>query len=521
MAVQIHPTEKQKQSEFAQLLEKKEGKTSLEEGGLVRGKIVQITDNFAIIDIGFKSEGRISINEFKDRSGELTIKPGDEVDLLLENIEDDQGFITLSKERADTFKAWDALVKIQDEGGLVEGTVVGKVKGGLVIDVGVKAFLPTSQIDARPVRSVDRYLGKKYKFKIVKLNKRRGNIVLSRKDAMPAESGPGVREDILQNIKEGQLIEGTVKNVTEYGAFVDLGGMDGLLHVTDMSWGRVGHPSDLFKVNDAIKVVVLKIDSETKRVSLGYKQLQDDPWKGIEGKFPVGSKIKGRVVSLADYGAFVELCPGVEGLVHVSEISWNKKMKHPSQELTPGQEAEAIVLDCDVEARRIALGMKQLKPNPWDVLEKQYPVGSKMDGVVRNLTDFGLFVDCGVGMDGLVHISDLRWVQNFQHPDEIYKKGDRAEVVILNIDRDQERFALGIKQLLPNPWSNIKANYFRGTPVDGKVVKVKPYGVEIEVEEGIVGLLPKPAKEFKEGETVAVEVDLLEEEARKFYFKIK
>ncbi len=449
MAVHIHPSDKQKQSEFAKLLEKKGAKASVEEGSLVQGKIVGITNNFVVIDIGFKSEGQIPVTQFKDRSGNLTVQVGDPVEVLLENIEGEEGRISLSKERADTFKAWDTLVKIQEEGGTVEGVVIGKVKGGLFVDVGVKAFLPSSQIDSRPVRSLDRYMGKRFRFKIVKLNKKRGNIVLSRKELTEGE--PGGRPEVLQHLKQDQVLDGTVKNITDYGAFVDLGGIDGLLHVTDMSWGRVGHPSDLFKVGDTIKIMILKIDETTQRVSLGVKQLQDDPWKAIEGRFPVGSKIKGRVVSLADYGAFVELSPGVEGLVHISEISWNKKLKHPSQELTVGQEAEAIVLDCDVASRRIALGMKQLRPNPWDLLEREHPVGSKMEGTIKNVTDFGLFVDCGVGIDGLVHLSDIDWVPTFSHPSEAYKKGDKVEVVILNVDRDQERFSLGMKQLKPKP----------------------------------------------------------------------
>ena len=520
MAVQIQPTEKQKQSEFAKLLEGEGKKSSMEEGSLVKGKVVRITDNFVVVDIGFKSEGQIPIYEFKNRAGELLVAVGEEVEVLLENIEGQEGLITLSKEKADTFKSWDSLVKIQEEGGFVEGVIVGKVKGGLSVDVGVKAFLPSSQVDVRPSRNVDRYLGKRFQFKIIKLNKRRGNIVLSRKEAQEKEQGRS-KEEVMQTIKEGQVVDGTAKNITDYGVFVDLGGMDGLLHVTDMSWGRVSHPSDMFTVGDNIKVKVLKVDETSKRISLGLKQLQDDPWQGVGGKFPVGSKIKGKIVSLADYGAFIELAPGVEGLVHVSEISWNKKMKHPSQELSVGQEAEAIVLDCDTEARRIALGMKQLKPNPWDLLDKQYPVGSKVSGVVRNITDFGLFVDCGVGVDGLVHISDMSWVQNFSHPEEACKKGDKVEAVILNIDREQERFSLGLKQLQSNPWDTIRSEFAKGTEAKGKVVKVQPSGAVIELAGDVTGLLPKSFGDFKEGEKLELEVDVLDEEARKFHLKTK
>lgn len=450
MPVQIQPTDKQQQSEFAKLFEKAEGKNTVAEGSIVQGKVVHIGDEFVIVDIGFKSEGHVLTNEFRDHQGKITIEEGDTVEVLLESIEGHQGMLLLSKEKADTFKSWDALVKIQEEGKTVDGIIVGKIKGGLIVDVGVKAFLPSSQIDFRPVRGVDKMMGKRFAFKIIKLNKRRGNIVLSRKEAMEKEEGRS-RGEIIQNIQEGQVIEGAIKNITDYGAFVDLGGMDGLLHVTDMSWGRVGHPSDLFRVGDSIQVKVLKVDPNTNRVSLGVKQLQADPWQGVEGKFVVGSKIQGKITTLADYGAFVELAPGVEGLVHISEISWNKKMKHPSQELSIGETVEAIVLDCDLEARRIALGMKQLKANPWNLLEQKCPVGSKVEGTVRNITDFGLFIDCGVGIDGLVHVSDIDWVQKFTHPSEVHKKGDKVEAVVLNIDREQERFALGLKHLKPKP----------------------------------------------------------------------
>ena len=520
MAITIEPTEKQKKSEFAQLFKKEEGKADIHPGQLVQGRIVQITNDYVMIDIGYKSEGQIATNEFKDAEGNLTVEPGDKVEVLVENIEDEEGRVMLSKERADSFKAWDHLAKIQEEGGVVEGIVKGKIKGGLMVDVGIKAFLPGSQIDVRPARNLDRYIGKTYRFKILKLNKRRGNIVLSRREAMEREPSQE-QTAALQGLKEGQMIEGTVKNITDYGAFVDLGGIDGLLHVTDMSWGRVGHPSDLFKVGGTVKVVILKINEENRRVSLGYKQLQADPWQGIEGEFPVGSKIKGRVVSLADYGAFVELKPGVEGLVHISEISWNRKLKHPSQELNAGDTVEAIVLDCDVNARRIALGMKQLKPNPWDTLEKEYPAGSKIKGTVRNITDFGLFIDCGVGLDGLIHLSDIDWIQNFARPDEVHQRGDKIEAVVLHIDREQERFSLSLKQLKKSPWEKILSKYAPGTQAKGKVEGINSAGAVIRLEKEIDGLLLKPSQELKAGDKVEVEVVEATEETRKFHFKLK
>ena len=520
MAAIIQTTQKQSSSEFAKLFESTAAKTPIEEGNIIKGKVVKITDDFVILDIGFKSEGQIPKNEFKNAQGQLTVQEGDEVEVLLENIEDDNGMIRLSKERADALKAWDTLVKIQDEDGVVEGVVIGKIKGGLVVDVGVKAFLPGSQIDVRPQKNLDRYLGKKFKFKILKLNKRRGNIVLSRKGLAEKETD-GLKEALFQNIKVWQVFEGNVKNVTDYGVFVDLGGIDGLLHVTDMSWGRINHPSDMFKAGNDIRVVVLKYDETNHRVSLGYKQLQEDPWTGVEGRFPVGSRIKGKVVSLTDYGAFVELSPGIEGLVHISEISWNKKMKHPSQELTVGQEVEAIIMDCDVTARRIALGMKQLRPNPWELLTQQYPVGSKVKGTVRNVTDFGVFVDCGVGVDGLIHISDISWVQNFSHPQDLYKKGDAVEVVVTNVDPDGERFSLSLKALQGNPWETIRSRYPQGTQVEGTVLALQANGVQIGLGGDVAGFLPKAdaAKELKIGDKLNLVVQTVDEEGRKFYLK--
>lgn len=522
MATVIKPTEEQQKSPFAKLLEDHAASRSMEEGSLISGSVVHITHDFVVVDVGFKSEGVIPINEFKNPQGEMTVEIGDTIDVFLENLEDDAGMVRLSKERADALRAWDSLVKIQDEDGIVEGIVLSKVKGGLFVDVGVKAFLPGSQIDTRPVRNLDKYVGKTFHFKILKLNKRRGNIVLSRKEAMTKENSSR-KEEILQNIKEGQVMKGTVKNVTDYGAFVDLGGIDGLLHVTDMSWGRVNHPSDLFKVGGDIKVVVLKYDTDTNRVSLGYKQLQADPWSGAEGLFTVGSKITGRVVSLTEYGAFVELSPGIEGLVHISEISWNKKMKHPSQELEVNQQVDAIILDCDLPNRRVALGLKQLKENPWNIIERDFPVGSKVSGTVRNITDFGLFVDCGVGLDGMIHISDIDWVQNFTVPQDLYKKGDKIEALVANIDKENERFSLSLKQLSDNPWDRIRMHYPEGAEVDGKVVFKGPSGAIVELEEGVRGLLPveEVNGELTGGASVALIVSKVHEESRQFHLKQK
>src|SRR3989338_3137226 len=521
MPIIIQPTEKQKSSEFGKLLQEQETQEIIEDGSLVKGKIVQLTQDFAIVDIGFKSEGQVPVREFRNQKGQLTVQIGDEVELLLENMDDDQGLIHLSKERADAVKAWDTLVKIQESDGVVEGVVVSKIKGGLVVDVGVKAFLPGSQIDVRPVRSLDKYVGKKFHFKILKLNKRRGNIVLSRKGAVDKDQGQ-LKEAALQNIKEGQVLEGSVKNVTDYGVFVDLGGVDGLLHVTDMSWSRIQHPSEMCRVGDSIRVMMLKYDETTQRISLGLKQLKEDPWTQAEGKFLVGSRIKGKVVSLTDYGAFIELAPGIEGLVHISEISWNKKLKHPSQALTVGQEVEAIVMDCDIAARRIALGIKQLTPNPWETLSEKNPVGSKISGTVRNITDFGVFLDCGVGVDGLIHISDLAWVQNFSHPQEIAKKGETLEAVVVNIDPENERFSLSLKQLQPNPWDTIQSQYPQETSSEGSVVSLNTAGAVVDLKKGITGLVPKAklSKEVKVGEKLSLVVQTVDPEARKFHLKL-
>lgn len=520
MPVIIEPSEKQSGSEFAKLLEEQQEMRPVEEGKILKGRVLKVTHDYVVVDVGFKSEGQIPIHEFKDPDGNVKVEPGSEIEVYLEKLEDEEGVVKLSKERADALKAWDTLVAMQEKGELVEGNVLTKVKGGLMVDVGVKAFLPGSQIDLRPARNLDKYVGKKFKFKILKLNKRRGNIVLSRKEALLEQKGQ-MREDTLQNITIGGVMEGTVKNITDYGAFVDLGGIDGLLHVTDMSWGRVGHPSEIFQVGDTLRVMVLKYDESTHRVSLGLKQLQDDPWLEVEGKFPVGSRIRGKVVSLADYGAFVELMPGVEGLVHISEISWNKKLKHPSQELSEKAQVEAIVLDCDIENRRIALGMKQLKENPWDMIEKKMQVGAKVSGTIRNITDFGLFLDCGVGVDGLVHISDIDWVQNFHLPQDLFKKGETLEVVVAHIDRDNERFSLSRKQLTPNPWEIIRAKYAEGTRLKGKVLSKNPAGAVIEIHHEIAGLLPvaEGGSDAAEGEELDLEVAVAEESSRRFHLK--
>ena len=453
-------------------------------GDVVLGTIVQVTDDHVVVDVGYKSEGVIPLYEFKDEEGKIDIKVGDEVDVLFERRENDSGLIGLSKEKADRQKIWGSL----EEGAVVEGKIVGRIKGGLTVDIGINAFLPGSQVDLRPVRNLEKLLGASFDFKIIKLNKRRGNIVLSRR-VLLEEQRESMRSDTLETLSEGQEVEGIVKNLTDYGSFIDLGGIDGLLHITDMSWGRVNHPSDVLSVGEKIKVKILKYDRERERVSLGLKQITPDPWLEVESVYPVGGKVQGKVVSLTDYGAFVELEDGVEGLIHVSEMSWTKRIKHPNKILTVGDEVETVVLALDIPNRRISLGLKQIEPNPWEVIGEKFPIGTIIEGQVKNITDFGVFIGVDEGIDGLVHISDLSWTKRVKHPSEIFKKGDTVKAVVLNIDRDNERFSLGLKQLTPDDWASIPVKYSPGTLVRGKATSVTDFGVFLEIEEGIEGLI--------------------------------
>ncbi len=453
-------------------------------GDVVVGTVVQVNDDNVVVDVGYKSEGVIPLAEFKDEQGKIDIKVGDEIDVLFERRENESGLIGLSKEKADRQKIWGSL----EEGAVVEGKIVGRIKGGLTVDIGINAFLPGSQVDLRPVRNLEKLLGATFDFKIIKLNKRRGNIVLSRR-VLLEEQRESMRSDTLETLAEGQVIEGIVKNLTDYGSFIDLGGIDGLLHITDMSWGRVNHPSDVLSVGEKIKVKILKYDRERERVSLGLKQITPDPWLEVESVYPVGAKVKGKVVSLTDYGAFVELEDGVEGLIHVSEMSWTKRIKHPNKLLTVGDEVETVVLALDIPNRRISLGLKQIEPNPWEVIGEKFPVGTIIEGQVKNITDFGVFVGVDEGIDGLVHISDLSWTKRVKHPSELFKKGDTVKAVVLNIDRENERFSLGLKQLTPDPWEAIPVKYAPGTIVRGKATSVTDFGVFLEIEEGIEGLI--------------------------------
>jgi small subunit ribosomal protein S1 len=471
---------------FAEIFEK--STTGIKEGEVVRGKVLSVDEDHVQIDVGFKSEGLVPTWEFMDDDGTVLVGPGDQVDVLVEEAEDQSGRIVLSKEKADRLLIWDEISRAYKADEAVEGTVVSRVKGGLAVDIGVKAFLPGSQVDLRPVRNLEQVVGQKLKFKIIKFNKRRGNIVLSRRALLETERQK-LRAATLETLAPGQIIDGVIKNLTDYGAFIDLGGIDGLLHVTDMSWGRVNHPSELFQVGDEIKVKVLKFDPESERVSLGLKQIQPDPWIDASIRYPIGKRIKGRVVSLAEYGAFVELEPGIEGLLHVSEMSWTKRIKHPSKVLSGGDEAEAVVLDVDDKERKISLGMKQIEPNPWSVIEQTYPVGTRVKGLVRNITNFGIFVGLEEGIDGLVHVSDISWTEQIKHPSEKFKKGDEVEAVVLKIDKENEKFSLGIKQLETNPWEEILKKYPVGSEVTGEVTNVADFGAFVRLEDGIEGLI--------------------------------
>lgn len=481
---------------FMELYE--ESLRSIQEGEVVGGEIVHIDKEYVLVDIGYKSEGQIRIEEFIDGDGNLTAKVGDKVDVLLERKENEEGLIILSKEKAAKIKIWDEIKEVYEQDHTIRGKIVSRVKGGLSVDIGLQAFLPGSQVDLRPIRDMDSLVGTEHDFKIVKYNKRRGNIVLSRRAILETKR-KALREKTLKNLEENAILEGAVKNITDYGLFIDLGGIDGLVHITDMSWGRVGHPSEMFQVGDKITVKVLNFDRERERVSLGIKQLTPDPWSNAAEKYATNTRIQGRVVSLTDYGAFVEIEEGVEGLIHVSEMSWTRKIRHPSQILSVGNTVDVMVLNIDAAKKRISLGMKQVEPNPWDIIAEKYPVGTTIEGKIKNITDFGIFIGIDEGIDGLVHISDISWTRRIKHPSEVYKKGEEVQAVVLNIDKKNERFSLGIKQLVVDPWNEIPEKYKAGTRVTGTITNVTDFGIFVELEEGIEGLihvseLPKDKK---------------------------
>ncbi len=475
--------------EYARLLDLYDNSfRHIAEGEVVKGTVLKVTETEVVVDVGFKSEGIIAVDEFLDENRQITVQPGDVVDVLLERTEDREGYVVLSREKAEKMKIWDEVEKAYSEKKVVVGRVIERIKGGLAVDIGVRAFLPGSQIDVRPVRNLDALKGQDLRMRVIKVNKKRGNIVLSRKVLLEEENAEK-KKHTLETLAEGKVLRGVVKNITDYGAFIDLGGIDGLLHITDMSWGRVGHPSEVLKVNDEIDVIVLKYDPATERVSLGHKQLVADPWSAVSERYPVGLRVSGKVVSLTDYGAFIELEPGVEGLIHVSEMSWSKRVKHPSKILNVGDGVDAMVLGVDATARRISLGLKQVEQNPWHDLAEKYPVGTRIKGKVRNLTEFGAFVEVEEDIDGLIHISDMSWSKRIKHPSEVLKKGDVVDAMVLNIDAENQRLSLGLKQLATDIWDDFFSRHHVGGIIEGKVVRMTNFGAFVELDEGIEGLI--------------------------------
>jgi small subunit ribosomal protein S1 len=502
----------------------------VEEGQVVQGRIVQIDKEFALVDIGYKSEGQVPIAELTRPDGAIDGQVGDTIDVMVERWDDEDGIVLLSKEKASKIKVWEDIRKAFEEDSLVTGVITSRVKGGLSVDVGVPAFLPGSQVGLRPVRDLDKMVGETFEFKVLKYNRKRSNIVLSRRVILEKER-EAKRAETLATIHEDKVMTGVVKNITEYGAFIDLGGIDGLLHITDMSWGRIGHPSEIFSVGDDVSVQVLNLDLERERVSLGLKQLVPDPWTTAEEKYPIGSHVTGKVVSFTDYGAFIELEKGIEGLIHVSEMSWTKKIRHPSKIVSVGETVEAVVLNISAENRRISLGMKQVVPNPWDVVSEKYPVGTTIEGKIKNITDFGLFIGIDEGIDGLVHISDISWTKRIKHPSELYKKSDVVQAIVLNIDKQSERFSLGVKQLQKDPWETIPERYEVGDKITGSITNVTDFGLFVELEEGIEGLahvsevsrekIKTPVGKFQLGDIISAKVININPKERRIGLSVK
>jgi small subunit ribosomal protein S1 len=520
MAIGDHEYGDTERNDLVKMYEGTLGKIS--EGEIVRGRIVAIGDTEVTVDIGFKSEGNVPLAEFKNRD---ELKVGDIIEVFLEAVENKDGVLVLSRKRADFMRIWERVTKSFETGEVLQGRCVRRIKGGIVVDLlGIDAFLPGSQIDVRPVRDFDAFIGKTMDFRVVKINGPSENVVVSHKILVEEEMS-GQRKAIIESLEKGQILEGTVKAITDFGVFVDLGGVDGLVHITDLSWGRINHPSEIVKLDQTINVVVLDFDQEKKRISLGYKQLQPHPWENIQNKYPVGTKVVGKVVSLADYGAFVEIEKGIEGLIHISEMSWTQHIKHPSQVVSMGQMVDAIILSLDKDAKKLSLGIKQLEPDPWLTLMQKYPEGSRHKGVVRNLTNFGVFVELEQGVDGLVHISDLSWTKKVRHPGEIVKKGDELEVVILGVDVSQRRISLGHKQIEDNPWDRFGDQYRVGTEVEGKIVRIIEKGVIVELPLGVDGFVPVSqlsttqvkniADKFKVGDPLPLKVVEFDKDTKK------
>jgi len=472
---------------FAELFEQEDNNTVITVGEVALGTVVGLSSDAALIDVGDKAESYIPLAEFRHEDPDRVVKIGDQFEVFIEKRKDEGGLL-LSREKAIAIKVWEQIATIQEEDGNIEGRIDNRVKGGMSVDIGVPAFLPYSQIDLRPVKDLDGLIGQTFEFKILKFNRKRNNVVISRR-AILENQRTALREQMRTSLEEGQTIRGAITNITDYGLFIDLGGMDGLCHITDLSWGRVSHPSKLYSVGEEIEVKILKYDKNSDRVSLGVKQLKTDPWERVPEQYAPGSRVKGKVVSITDYGVFVELEEGVEGLVHISEMSWSKKPRHPSKIVGVGEEIEVQVLKVEAETKRISLGMKQMQPNPWDVVEESYPVGSVIEGKIKNITDFGIFIGIEEGIDGLIHVSDLSWTERIKHPSEKYAKGETIQAVVLKIDKENERFSLGVKQLEPDPWQAAANNYPIGSTVEGTITNVTDFGVFVQLEEGIEGLV--------------------------------
>ncbi len=504
--------------------------SKFEEGQVVTGKVISVGRDMVLVDVGYKSEGQISIQEFIDEQGNASVNVGDEFEVMIEVWDEEEETVLLSHEKAKKVKVWDGIKEIYDADGTIEGVITSRVKGGFSVDIGLQAFLPGSQADLRPIRNMDEMVDQTYEFKILKYNKKRNNIVLSRRVLLEAERET-MRTATLAAIENDKVMEGIVKNITEYGVFVDLGGVDGLLHITDISWGRVKHPSELFSVGDKITVKILSFDFEKERVSLGMKQLTPDPWTTAVDKYPIGAKVEGRVVSLTDYGAFIELEEGVEGLIHVSEMSWTRKIRHPSQMVAVGEQVDAVVLDLKPDNRRISLGIKQTVENPWEVISQKYPVGTIIEGKIKNITEFGLFIGIDDDIDGLVHISDISWTKRIKHPSEVYKKNDTIQAVVLDIDKANERFSLGIKQTQADPWETVAERYEVGKEISGDITNLTDFGVFVELEEGIEGLvhvseiskenIKSPKEHYQIGETITAKVMNINSDERRIGLSIK
>ena len=518
---------KEEEMDFRELYE--QSLNQIQYGDITTGKVVQIKDDRVMVDVGWKTEGFIPIGELKDARGNINISVGDEIDVFVDK-RDSEGNLVLSRDKASKVKIWDEIKAACENDTLVEGVVIEKIKGGLSVDIGIIAFLPGSQVDIRPVKDLDKFVGQTLDFKVLKYDRKRNNVVLSRRSIVATER-EAEKKDILKSLQEGNIVEGVIKNITDYGIFIDLGGVDGLLHVTDISWGRIAKPSENFHKGDKITTKVLSFDSEKERVSLGLKQLNDNPWEQITERYPIGSRVKGKVVNLTDYGVFVELESGVEGLVHISEMYWTREIKHPSKVLNVGEEIEVMVLEVNPQTKRVSLSLKQTTPNPWEKLKEKYPVGAVVKGIVRNITNFGVFVGIEEKIDGLIHVSDISWKHRVNHPSEYFKKGQEVEAVVLNVDVENEKFSLGIKQIEKNPWDELSEKYAPGSVVTGKIKNFTDFGIFVEIEEGIEGLVhiseisQKRVKTSSElysvGDTVSAVVKSIDPKTKKIRLSIK